>query len=201
MPQLVEPALASGTLRAIEQPRLTVDAELTCRPWRPDDAGAVVAAFDDPDIQRWHTRRMAGVGEAREWVAHWTAGWVAETETSWAIARTADDRVVGQVGLRTVSLAAGVAQLSYWVLPGARGRAVACRAAHAVTRWSFDTVGLYRLTIMHSVHNPASCRVARAAGFPVEGTMRGYLRHGDGWHDTHVHGRLRGDTERRPRLP
>ena len=49
------------------------------------------------------------------------------------------------------------------------------------------TLGLQRVSLMHSTQNPASCRVATAAGFVAEGTMNRYLRHADGWHDMHLH--------------
>ncbi|MFG1923270.1 GNAT family N-acetyltransferase [Cryptosporangium sp. NPDC048952] len=50
-----------------------------------------------------------------------------------------------------------------------------------------------RIFLLHSTGNSASCRVAHAAGFPMEGTLRGYLLHADGWHDVHSHARLSTD--------
>ena len=47
---------------------------------------------------------------------------------------------------------------------------------------------------MHSVANHASCRVATKSGFPLEGTHRRALLHTDGWHDMHLHARLRDDA-------
>jgi hypothetical protein len=38
-----------------------------------------------------------------------------------------------------------------------------------VARWAFDDAELFRLELGHRVNNPASCGVARAAGFAVEG--------------------------------
>jgi ribosomal-protein-alanine N-acetyltransferase len=86
--------------------------------------------------------------------------------------------------------------LSYWVMPAQRGSGVAARAARALTRWAFDVVGLHRVVLQHSTANLASCRVAAKLGFPVEGTLRGALLHADGWHDAHVHARLRIDSGR-----
>jgi RimJ/RimL family protein N-acetyltransferase len=39
--------------------------------------------------------------------------------------------------------------------------------------------------------NAESCQVALKAGFALEGTARSALLHTDGWHDMHVHARLR----------
>ncbi|MEU1248123.1 GNAT family N-acetyltransferase [Micromonospora arida] len=192
MPLLVAPALPAGSLAAQEQPHLPVRPGLALRPWRDDDAPAVRAAFDCPQIQRWHVRRIDGDDEARSWTAQWPSRWRDETAASWAIA-DADDRPLGQVGLRGVLLTEASAQLSYWLLPAARGRGIATEALGALTRWSFTRAGLHRLALDHSTANAASCRVATRAGFPVEGVLRGSVRHADGWHDMHLHARLRTD--------
>ncbi len=192
---LIQPLLPPGSMRALDQPRLRVDDDLVLRPWRPDDAPAVRTAFDQPDIQHWHVRRIDSDDEARQWVAGWAERWAAETEASWAITGPDEDKVLGQIGLRTVFLFEGQAQLSYWTLPAARGARVASRAARALARWTHDTLGLVRLYLVHSTRNEPSCRVATGAGFVLEGTMRRYMRHTDGWHDVHLHARLNDDPE------
>lgn len=152
-----------------------------------------MAAFECPDIQRWHVRRMDTPEEAHDWIAGWATRWDIETDASWAIADNRDDQPIGQVGLRAISLFESSAQLSYWVLPAARGTGVAVRATRALMRWAFDIVGLHRVSLEHSTANTASCRVAAKLGFEVEGTLRGAARHADGWHDMHKHARLRTD--------
>jgi len=191
MPRLIRPAHPAGSLRSLGQPCLDVDNRVALRPWRESDAEAVKTAFDCPDIQRWHVRRMDSRDEALAWVADWETCWGNERDASWAI--THEDQPIGQVGLRTISLFEGSAQLSYWVLPDARGTGVAACAALTLTQWAFDVVGLHRLFLQHSTANLASCRVAAKLGFRVEGTLRSALLHTDGWHDVHTHARLRTD--------
>jgi [ribosomal protein S5]-alanine N-acetyltransferase len=189
VPSLVSPARPAGSLRSLRQPSIAVDGGLVLRPWREGDAAAVQTAFGCPDIQRWHVKRMDSRDEALAWIASWEAHWDGEKDSSWAI--TDEDQPVGQVGLRAVSLFEGSAELSYWVMPAARGRGVAVQAARELTQWAFDVVGLHRVALQHSTANLASCRVAARLGFPVEGTLRGALLHADGWHDAHMHARLR----------
>jgi RimJ/RimL family protein N-acetyltransferase len=191
MPLLVEPALFTGVLRDKEQPRLKAD-DLVLRPWRVADAPIVREAFDCPDIQRWHVRRLDTAEEAVEWTGQWPVRWAAEEAVSWAIVDDADEPL-GQVGLRGISLAEGTAGVSYWVLPGARGRGLAARAVRVMCGWAFGDVGFNRLENHHSTLNEASCRVADKTGFAHEGTLRRAIKHADGWHDWHVHGRLRTD--------
>jgi ribosomal-protein-alanine N-acetyltransferase len=190
VPLLITPALPAGSLRGDGQPTLPAAGGLTLRPWRPADVPVVREAFDCPAIQRWHVRRMAGDGEARAWIDGWAGRWAAESDGSWAVADR-HDRVAGQVGLRTVNLFESDAQLSYWVLPAARGAGVAGRAVDALTRWAFGTVGFNRLTLQHATGNHASCRVAAKAGFRLEGELRRAMLHADGWHDVHLHALLR----------
>jgi RimJ/RimL family protein N-acetyltransferase len=193
VPILVPPALPAGRLRTLAQHPLPVDPGLSLRPWRASDAGAVRSAFDCPDIQRWHVRRLDDVDEARAWIADWPKRWADETAVSWAVVDDRDEPI-GQAGLRNISLFEAHAAVSYWVAPAARGRGVAGRALHTLTRWSFDTVGLHRLSLQHSTGNAASCRVATKAGYAYEGTQRGSMLHADGWHDGHVHSRLGTDA-------
>ncbi|MFC5002958.1 GNAT family N-acetyltransferase [Dactylosporangium cerinum] len=187
MPSLVTPALPAGTLAALTQPSLDGDGGLRLRPWRAADADTVVAAYTDPDIQRWHCRTMTP-GEARDWIDRWPARWQAGTGAGWAV--TDGGAVAGQISLRRIDLAEALAEVSYWVLPHARGRRVAGRALAALTGWSFGTLGLHRVEVCHSTANLASCRVASRAGYALEGTKRGEARHTDGWHDMHLHARI-----------
>lgn len=198
MPYLVPPHIPPGRLADSAQPALSVADDLLLRPWRQQDAPTVVAAFSDPAIQHWHLRRADDEDEARDWIGQWQDAWYAETGAHWAVVRpgSADDRtgeVLGRVSLRTLIPEIGQAECSYWVLPAARGRGVAPRAVSALARWAFDEIGFERLELAHSVRNEPSCRVAAKAGFALEGTRRHSHPHADGWHDMHLHARLRGD--------
>jgi RimJ/RimL family protein N-acetyltransferase len=187
VPDLVQPVVPSGELRRHAQPVLTVE-ELVVRPWEPTDAAAVASAYDDPDIRRWHGRTMTD-REALDWVLSWSQRWAAETGAGWAVVDSGI--LVGRVGFRTLDLVAGVGEAAYWVVPAARGRGVAARTLSAVTHWMFERIGFHRMTLLHSTHNDASCRVAQKAGYAYEGTAYQAGRHADGWHDMHLHARVR----------
>lgn len=191
MPSTVGPALPPGALRLLTQPRLTLSDDYVLRPWDVDrDVEAARRAFADADIQFWHTRRLDSDDEAREWLASWQRRWNDETDASWAVATTDTGEAVGQAGLRAVFLEGAQAQMSYWVLPEGRRQRLAVRATQAVTEWAFTDLGLQRVFLQHSVRNGASCAVAAAAGFALEGTLRQHMLHSDGWHDFHVHARV-----------
>ncbi len=176
------------------QPSLSAGHHLQLRPFEPNDASWVIDAFTDPDIQRWHHLRITTTAEAEQWISSWATAWANETEGSWVITRRDTGERLGRLGLRGVDLAGGRAQLSYWVIPDARGAGAATAAVTAGSRWLFESLGLRRIEIKHSIDNPASCQVARNAGFTPEGTLRDAMLHADGWHDMHLHARLSTDT-------
>ncbi len=192
MPRLVDPAIPAGRMRAMTQPSLEVDHGVTMRPWTTSDAPAVMEAFSDPAIRYWHMRSIESVEEASDWIDAWRERWQAESNASWALVGD-DGRVRGQIALRGVNLGMGASEVSYWVVPVARGRGIASAALTRLATWSFDELGLRRLWLMHAVDNAPSCKVAVRAAFEPEGTLREALRHTDGWHDMHVHGRLASD--------
>ena len=188
----VGPVVMPGSLARTPQPQL--DAEgLRLRPWDDGERGVelVVRALDDPEIQRWFPDVHGGVPEARRWLAIRRQRWQSESGADWAIVD--GEAVIGRMGLMRLSLADGLGEVGYWLLPEGRGRGVATRTLRAVCDWAFDSVGLHRLELVHSVDNPDSCGVAQRAGFALEGTARERMLHGDGWHDMHIHARLAGD--------
>jgi len=174
------------------QPTFVVD-DLTLRPWSPDDAPAVFEAFQDSGIQRWHARSAVSVVEVRGWLEVWAKAWSEATHANWAVVDTGTDALLGRASLRDIRLPYGQAEVAYWTVPAARGRGVAPRAAATLTDWALNARGFHRIELAHSVRNTQSCRVARKLGFALEGTRRSAGLHADGWHDMHLHARIRGD--------
>jgi RimJ/RimL family protein N-acetyltransferase len=109
---------------------------------------------------------------------------------------TRDGRLAGRISLVRLDFWQGQAEVTYWVVPAARGQGVAPRAVQAVAAWAFD-LGFHRLELGHSTQNTASCRVADKSGFRLEGTRRDQGLHADSWHDMHLHARLASDLHPR----
>lgn len=100
---------------------------------------------------------------------------------------------VGNVGISCIDRTNDTAWAYYWVTASRRGGGVASRALATAAAWAFDELGLFRLELGHRVNNPASCRVANAAGFIPEGIERAKLRYGGARFDVETHARLRTD--------
>jgi RimJ/RimL family protein N-acetyltransferase len=195
MPHLVDPAVNPKRLSG-QQPDIWA-GELRLRRWTSEDAPQLVAAYADPEITRWNLRTLDSPDEAIKLISTWNKGWRRSESASWAVAQ-ADDQatVLGQVGFRSLFLADGMAEISYWVAPAWRRRGIATRATEALAEWALNGLGLERLELVHSLGNGPSCQVARAAGFEVEGIKRRLQLHADGWHDMHLHSRLRQPQHR-----
>lgn len=113
-----------------------------------------------------------------------------ERVKNWAVVE--DGVAVGNVGASAIEFRHETAWMYYWLAAAARGKGFATSALIAVCDWAFSN-SLYRLELGHRVNNPASCRVATAAGFKAEGIEREKLRYGAERYDVETHARLAAD--------
>lgn len=171
---------------------LSTPEGLLLRPWQDDDAEAVLEAFSSPDMSRQTVVPVTDLIDARTWIAHVSAGPTTGGSFSWAVTR-ADGAVVGSVSVSSIDRRHEEGWVSYWTLPAARGRGVAAAATRAAAWWAFTEGGLHRLELGHRANNPASCRVALAAGFVVEGVERAKLLYDGVRFDVERHARLATD--------
>ncbi|MFD3698314.1 GNAT family N-acetyltransferase [Streptomyces sp. NPDC058646] len=190
----IPPVVPAGSMGRTGQPVFPLACGFHLRPWQPQDAGVLVASCQDPEIQKWNRPGHLSPDEAREKIATWRRRWQDEKAAVWAVVPAADAPPVGLIGLADIDLRGGSAEFLYWLLPEGRGHGAVAEATVRISRWALEDLGLHRLRITHSVENPGSCRVATHAGFTFEGTMRSALLHADGWHDEHLHARIRGDA-------
>jgi ribosomal-protein-alanine N-acetyltransferase len=191
MPSLVTSTVPVGSLAAQPQPTLTAGSGVLLRPWSLGDAQAVMDAYQDEAIQRWHVRRADSLAETREWIAGWRGDWAVEAGAHWAVAEADSDVLLGRAALKHLKFADGTADVAYWTVPAARGQNVCPRAVEAMASWAFEVAGFHRLELEHAVGNTASCRVAEKTGFAVEGVRRSAWLLVDGRHAVHAHARLR----------
>lgn len=157
------------------------------RPWTRQDASALSeAARGAPDLStqlggadlRTRAAAEAFIDRSLRFDDH---------VKNWAVVE--DGVALGNVGASAIERRHETAWISYWLAAEARGKGYATGALVAVADWAFED-GLYRLELGHRVNNPASCRVAIAAGFRAEGIEREKLRYGAVRHDVETHARL-----------
>jgi RimJ/RimL family protein N-acetyltransferase len=140
--------------------------DLLLRPWRLDDAADLVAAWADPDIQRW-----TGVPERHDHAAaqRWIAGDEARRERglSLDLVVARGDVVAGEVGLSSFDRALATAEVGWWTAPALRRQGVATAAASLLVEWATACLGLATVIARCDPANPASLTVARRSGAMV----------------------------------
>ncbi|MFD3658396.1 GNAT family N-acetyltransferase [Streptomyces sp. 24-1644] len=148
---------------------------LLLRPWRPEDAPALLCAHADPAMRRWLATRVTSADGAAGWLAAQREGWVAGSRFGFAV--TDADRggeLVGNLVLKRPDPVSDTAEVGYWTTASARGRGVATSALTALCDWAFAAFageGLRQLELVHQVDNEASCRVAEKCGFALAGVL------------------------------
>ncbi|GAA3709970.1 hypothetical protein GCM10022377_24510 [Zhihengliuella alba] len=165
------------------------------RPWRPEDAPALVDAWTvSADLgPQTGDADLGEVGAARAFIEQHLlqpAGPGPASSRNWAV--DVDGTAVGNIGLSAIEHRHGTAWTYYWLSAPVRGRGVAARGLAAVAAWAFEQ-GLFRLELGHRTNNPPSCGVATRAGFLAEGIERQKLRYGQDRYDVELHARLATD--------
>jgi RimJ/RimL family protein N-acetyltransferase/nitrite reductase/ring-hydroxylating ferredoxin subunit len=155
-------------------PPLT-DGVIALRPFKAEDAPAIAAACQDPEIPRWIPIIPVPYTEAdaRGFILLTLQAWHDGSGYEFAIVEAATDRYVGSIGLHLGPNPRRHA-VGYLVAPEARRRGYAVRALRLLTRWGFESVGIERLALWTLPGNVASQAVAEKAGFRFEGLARNW---------------------------
>lgn len=180
----------TGT-QAIETHRLIL------RPFRPEDAGDMFAAWaSDPEVTRFLTwPAHASVDVTRAVLDDWIPRYGDGGYFNWAIEWKETGRVIGNIAVVKLNAEAASADLGYCLGRAYWGRGVMPEALRAVIDFLFDTVGLNRIAACHDARNPRSGRVMDKAGMRQEGILRGAGKNNQGVCDDVWHAILRSDRE------
>ncbi|MFJ4688299.1 GNAT family N-acetyltransferase [Streptomyces sp. NPDC091377] len=153
------------------QPVTLSTDRLRLRTVGPDDTGAVLAACQDPDIQRWTTIPSPYLPEHAEnfTVQAVPEGWSTGSMFTFGV-YLPDGELTGMLGISMRSL--GVGEIGFWAVKAHRGHGYTTEAARAAARWAFVHARVDRVEWRAEVGNRASRAVAEKAGFTVEGVLR-----------------------------
>lgn len=126
------------------------------------DVPAIVAACQDPDIQRFIPFIPVPYGEeeGHTYVASVDRAWNESDERTFAVCLTEK----GLIGAVTVRLHEG-GTVGYWLASAARGEGFMTEAVRAIVRWAREEQGIEWLRLTTHPDNRASQAVAERAGF------------------------------------
>jgi RimJ/RimL family protein N-acetyltransferase len=155
------------------------DDVIRLRPWRMEDAPAVVAACQDPAISYWIP--WVPSPYATEDAETFLRGCLESGDERWPFA--IEDAETGEL-LGSIDMFLNGERyrghIGYWVAGPARGRGVCTRALRLLVVWALESLELQRVELITDPGNTASQRVAEKVGFLREGVLRSHLRHPDG---------------------
>jgi RimJ/RimL family protein N-acetyltransferase len=138
---------------------------LVLRPWRVEDAPALVAAWADEEIRRWTAvPAVWDLATAERWIAGDEERRRSELSLDLVVERGGE--LAGEVGLSAIDRAAGTAEIGWWTAAGHRRTGVATTAASLLVGWAADELGLTAAARCDPA-NPGSVAVARRAGAMV----------------------------------
>jgi RimJ/RimL family protein N-acetyltransferase len=154
-----------------------VTERLVLRPFEAADAADVHAVWNEEAYLRFAPIGLPTAGADLQTAIEWCTSGVEERRrggqaASFAVQPRAGGRLVGHVALFGTDWTAMVTEIHYWTAPWARGNGYAAEAVRAVASWALTTQGFARISLTAVMDNVASQRVAEAAGFRYEGTLR-----------------------------
>jgi RimJ/RimL family protein N-acetyltransferase len=164
-------------------PKLTVATpRLHVRPLSAEDAGPVSDIFADPKTQRWLPfPQEYGPIDGFAWCTELAVERRDSGEGDhYAVVRREDGKVIGCVWTKRTDWVARSTEVSYAVVPEARGFGVAGEAVDGLAIALLCEHGFERVELRVAPGNVASRRVAEKAGFTYEGLLRnaGYVHSG-----------------------
>jgi aminoglycoside 6'-N-acetyltransferase len=169
-------------------------SRLRLRRSEPRDAEQISAYRSDPEVhehQGWdrtdpdHVRLE--IEEMLQRVPGGTGGWVQFT-----VETLADDRLVGDVGLRVAEDEPGVVMIGYTMAPAAQGRGYATEAVAALVEYAFGTLDADIARAYADAANAPSVRVGEKVGLVVVERFEGQ-HEGETWHGVRMERRRAPD--------
>jgi [ribosomal protein S5]-alanine N-acetyltransferase len=115
-----------------------------------------------------------------------------DPETSFAIANTRDDQVIGGIALFPgTDIERVSAEIGYWLSEHYWGKGIATQAVVALTDFAFADLGFTRLFALPFAQNAASCRVLEKAGYIRDAILRRAVIKYGVIHDLALYSRIR----------
>jgi RimJ/RimL family protein N-acetyltransferase len=110
-------------------------------------------------------------GFAAEWLARYEEAWLDGSRAGFAI-ESHDGEFLGLGLFVSIESEGQQGEIGYVVGPAARGRGVATRTLQLLTDWGFSELGMKRIELWIDTTNSCSVRVAKRAGYVLEGVLR-----------------------------
>jgi RimJ/RimL family protein N-acetyltransferase len=158
------------------------------------DAADLLPVLSDPEVSRWGPAAPPRtLTDVQDWVGQRLAEVERGSTLAWTIRTAVGGLLAGHINLFNLDHEHGTAEVGFFVAPGHRRQGVARTGLSVVSRYAFTALDVRRIVLIHAVENTASCGVASASGYALEGITRSSsVLHGERV-DEHLHARLATD--------
>lgn len=147
--------------------------ECTIREWEPADAGALAELLNNKKILDNLRDGLPYPYTEADAEAYIMAMRAADKAGTFAFAITADDRVVGSIGVfRCGNIHFRTAEMGYYLGEPYWGKGLGTSAVKQACEYVFGHTDIIRIFAEPFAQNTASCRVLEKAGFRLEGILR-----------------------------
>mgnify|MGYP001079059979 CR=1 FL=1 len=143
------------------------------RKWNLSHAADLAASLSNKKVQDNLRDGLPYPYTAQDGVDFISAVLSADTDETFAFAITADERVVGSIGVfRQSNIHRQTAEMGYYIAEGYWGKGIMTEAVKQTCEFVFGNSDIIRIYAEPFAYNTASCRVLEKAGFQYEGTLR-----------------------------
>ena len=162
------------------------------RPFRDEDLSGMRSWVNDPDTVRYlgGTYALPQTWEMTEnrlrRILEGDAGGV-----QFAVADAESGKYVGQCDLMMIDRVARKAEVALVICPDSRGKGFGREALELLCGYAFETQNLRRLYLFVAEDNRAAVKCYSAAGFAVEGKLRGHMYANGAYRDVLVMAKIR----------
>ncbi|MDE7132952.1 MAG: GNAT family N-acetyltransferase [Lachnospiraceae bacterium] len=143
------------------------------RKWELSDAADLATALSNRKIQDNLRDGLPYPYTEQDGIEFISAMLSADENETFAFAVTADNKVVGSIGVfRQGNIHRQTAELGYYIAEECWGKGIMTEAVKQICEYVFEKSDIIRIYAEPFAYNAASCRVLEKAGFQYEGTLR-----------------------------
>ena len=143
------------------------------RKWELSDAADLATALSNRKIQDNLRDGLPYPYTEQDGIEFISAMLSADENETFAFAVTADNKVVGSIGVfRQGNIHRQTAELGYYIAEEYWGKGMMTEAVKQMCEYVFEKSDIIRIYAEPFAYNAASCRVLEKAGFQYEGTLR-----------------------------
>ncbi|MFD2718162.1 GNAT family N-acetyltransferase [Hymenobacter monticola] len=175
----------------------SIDAgRVRLRHLRPTDLPIFAAYRADPAVCRFQGFDPFGLVEARDFIAQYAAAPIPAAPGEWvqiAIARSADDQLLGDCALHLQAHEPRIAEVGITLAPRWQGQGYASEALQALLKFCFEELALHRVVALVDPRNQPSVALMERVGMRREGHFRQNGWYKGEWCDEYQYALLAAD--------